>query len=261
MQETIRLNTGNTIPRIGYGTWKIEDGEHAIHAVGHALETGYRLIDTAARYENESGVGEAIKQSAVPREELFVTTKLWKDDLGYERAFAALDESLEKLGLDYVDLYLIHWPTGEERHAAWRALTEIFESGRAKNIGVSNYDIQELEQIFDMSDTVPAVNQIELHPFNYHTQKELLDFCAQKGIVIEAYSPLAHGAYMDDPTISRIAQSIDKTTAQVMLRWCMQHGAVPIPKSENPDRIRNNFDVFNFELTDEQMGQINKISE
>jgi diketogulonate reductase-like aldo/keto reductase len=257
---TIKLNTGAKMPQLGFGTWKMSSDSEAKKSVLAALQTGYRLIDTAKIYGNENGVGEAIAESGVPRAEIFVTTKLWNDDQGHDSAFAAFDESLQKLGLDYLDLYLIHWPATDRRQESWKALEEIYKSGRARAIGVSNYTIRHLDELLENSEVVPAVNQVEFHPFIYRNQKELLEYAKSKDIVIEAYSPLARAKDMSNPVLNAVAQRHAKTPAQIMLRWAIQHGTVPLPKSSNPDRIKENFKVFDFELADEEMKTINELS-
>lgn len=258
---SLKLNNDIQIPSVGFGTWQLKDGKEVEAAVSEALRVGYRLIDTAKIYGNEKGVGEAISVSEVPREEIFVTTKLWNGDQGYETALRAFDASLERLGLNYIDLYLIHWPGGSDRKAAWRALCEIYKSGRAKAIGVSNYTVRHLEELLASSDVIPTVNQVEFHPFLYDTQKPLLEFCAKNKIIVEAYSPLAHAHRMNDPVLSDTAGRLGKTNAQVMLRWCVQHGTVPIPKSTNPSRIKENLDVFDFEISAKDMEDINALSQ
>lgn len=256
----ITLNTGNKIPAIGYGTWQMSNPE-AADAVEHALSVGYRLIDTAAIYGNEKGVGEGVERSTVEREDMFVTTKLWNDNHGYESALQAFDDSLERLNLEYVDLYLIHWPATDQRRESWKALTELYESGRAKNVGVSNYTVRHLEEMQDYSDVVPAVNQVEFHPFLYKEQSELLDYCAAHNIVVEAYSPLARANRLEHDTLEAIGEQYGKTPAQVMLRWCMQQYTVPIPKSADPDRMKENFEVTDFELSPKDMQAINNLSQ
>jgi diketogulonate reductase-like aldo/keto reductase len=256
----ITLNTGDKIPAIGFGTWQINSQDEAKRAVKTALEVGYRLIDTAKAYRNEEGVGAGIKESGLKREEIFVTTKLWNEDQGYKSALESFDGSLKRLGLEYVDLYLIHWPATDKRAESWRALQEIYKQGLAKNIGVSNYTVRHLEQLLADSDVVPTVNQIEFHPFIYEDQKEVLEFCMQKGIVVEAYSPLARARELDNTTLHAVAERHGKTIAQVMLRWAIQHDTVPIPKSTNSGRIKENFKVFDFELSEEEMGTINRLS-
>jgi diketogulonate reductase-like aldo/keto reductase len=256
----IKLNSGAEMPAIGFGTWQIDDQDEASEAVKTAIEVGYRLIDTARIYGNEQGVGVGIKESGVPREEIFITTKLWNDDQGYESALKAYDASLKRLGLEYLDLYLIHWPATDKRAESWKALQEIHSKGLAKAIGVSNYTVQHLKELLENSDVIPAVNQIEFHPFIYKEQKEVLEFCKQKGIIVEAYSPLAQAQDMENTTLHAVAERHGKTIAQVMLRWAIQHGTVPIPKSTNTGRIKENFQVFDFELSDEEMHTINNLS-
>jgi diketogulonate reductase-like aldo/keto reductase len=257
---TVKLNTGDKMPEIGFGTWKISNQNDAKKAVKTAIKVGYKLIDTAKIYGNEEGVGEGIKEGGVDREELFVTTKLWNDDQGYESGLKAFDESLKRLGLEYVDLYLIHWPGTDRRAEAWKALQEIQSQGLAKNIGVSNYTVRHLEEVLSSSKVVPAVNQIEFHPFIYEDQKEVLEYCKKNKIVVEAYSPLARARDMENTTLHAIAVRHGKTIAQVMLRWAIQHGTVPIPKSTNPGRTKENIEVFDFDLAEEEMNTINRLS-
>jgi diketogulonate reductase-like aldo/keto reductase len=257
---TVKLNTGDKMPEIGFGTWKISNQKDAKKAVKTAIKVGYKLIDTAKIYGNEEGVGEGIKEGGVDRAELFVTTKLWNDDQGYESGLKAFDESLKRLGLEYVDLYLIHWPGTDRRAEAWKALQEIQTQGLAKNIGVSNYTVRHLEEVLSSSKVVPAVNQIEFHPFIYEDQKEVLEYCKKNKIVVEAYSPLARARDMENTTLHAIAVRHGKTIAQVMLRWAIQHGTVPIPKSTNPGRTKENIEVFDFDLAEEEMNTINRLS-
>lgn len=260
--QTVKLNTGGLMPAIGYGTWQLDEGDQAFNATSEALHAGYRLIDTAKIYGNEASVGKAIRDSGIAREEIFLTTKLWTSDQGYDRALRAFEESLGALGLDYVDLYIIHWPGDdmERRNESWRAMIDIQASGRAKAIGVSNYNVEQLKEVL-ASSTPPAVNQVEFHPFNYGKQKPILDFCKQHGIVLEAYSPLARSNRMDDPVITKVAERVNRTPGQVLLRWSIQHGAVPIPKSSHSNWIKENIQVFDFELSDEDMESINGMSD
>lgn len=264
MQKIVstQLNTGGMMPQIGFGTWQIEEGTETKNSVAEALRAGYRLIDTAMIYGNERSVGEGFKASDLRRDEVFITTKLWNDDQGYESALTAFNNSLERLNLGFIDLYLIHWPTNnsQARADSWRALSEIYSDGRAKAIGVSNYNIQHLEELLADSEVTPAVNQIPFHPFIYRQQKEVLDFCRKHEIVVEAYSPLARARDLDNSTFSQIAAKHGKSNAQVMLRWTIQHGTVPIPKSSNPERIKENLEVFDFELSDDDMEEINNLS-
>jgi len=258
--KNLKLNNGLEIPPIGFGTWQILLNRKTKASVLHALAAGYRLIDTAKVYGNEKGVGRAMRESGIAREAIFVTTKLWNGEQGYESAIDAFDVSLTRLGLDYIDLYLIHWPVTGKRTESWRALEDIYNVGRAKAIGVSNYTVRHLQEVLDRGSIVPAVNQIEFHPYLYKEQVPTLDFCKKHKIIVEAYSPLAHAAKMDEPVILDIAKETGKTYAQVMLRWALQHGTVPLPKSSNPRRIKENIEIFDFELSERQMKKINGLS-
>jgi len=246
------------MPALGLGVWQAGTGPRVVRAVSTALETGYRLIDTAKLYANEAEVGEAVRAGTVPREEVFVTTKLWNDDHGRVRAKRAFDASLRRLGLEYVDLYLIHWPGAGERVETWKALVEISQEGHCRSVGVSNFTVDHLEELARASDVVPAVNQVEFHPFLY--QRDLLDYCRRRGIQVQAYSPLARGQYFEDPTIRAITQGRRRSPAQVMLRWALQHGLSAIPKSTNSDRIRENGALFDFELTGAEMARLDALS-
>lgn len=253
----VELTDGRTIPQLGFGVWKVPD-EEASETVQKAIDTGYRLIDTAAIYRNESGVGQAIKASPVPREDLFITTKLWNDEQGYDSTLRAFDESLKKLKLDYVDLYLIHWPLPQKNTYldTWRALIKLREDGRARSIGVSNFTVPTLQRLLDETGVTPVLNQIELHPrFQQH---ELRNFHAEHGIATQSWSPLGRGAF-EDETIEAIAIKHGKTQAQVVLRWHLDSGLVAIPKSSTPSRIRENFDLFGFKLDSDDMAAIAKL--
>jgi methylglyoxal/glyoxal reductase len=256
----LKLNTDATIPAIGFGTWQIALNRKTRQIVAEALHAGYRLIDTAMIYGNEKGVGQAIREADIARQDISVTTKLWNNDHGYDAAIDAFDRSLTRLGLDYIDLYLMHWPVSGKRLDSWRALEAIYNVGRAKAIGVSNFTVRHLKELLAASEVTPAINQIEFHPYLYREQFPLLEYCATQGIVVEAYSPLAHASNMDDPVIEEISKQVGKTYAQVMLRWAVQHGTIPIPKSSHPERLRQNLDIFDFELSLAQMKRINKLS-
>jgi len=252
---SLTLHDDVAIPQLGFGTWQIPaaDTEPTVIA---ALEAGYRHIDTAAAYGNEEGVGAAVRASGLPREEIFVTTKLWNGDQGDEEAREAFAISLERLGLDYVDLYLIHWPLpgAELIVETWKAFEDFFDDGRARAIGVSNFRVDDLEILAEETDVRPALNQIELHPL--FQQAELRRYHAGHGIATEAWAPLAQGDLFDDPLLAEIAASHGKSTAQVILRWHLQIGNVLIPKSATPERIRQNIDLFDFELDDTEIGEI-----
>ncbi|MCD5417988.1 aldo/keto reductase [Rhodococcus pyridinivorans] len=252
---TVTLNNGVEIPQLGFGVFQIPEDETTA-AVSSALETGYRHIDTAAIYGNEAGVGRALADSGLSRDELFITTKVWNSDQGYDATLRAFDTSLAALGLDRLDLYLIHWPTpARDRYAdTWRALERLVEEGRLRAAGVSNFQPAHLQRLLDGSSLVPTINQIELHPGLQ--QSELRAFHAEHGIATEAWSPLAQGAVLNDEAITSIAERTGKSPAQVVLRWHLQLGNVVIPKSVTPSRIRENFEVFDFELTDEDMSTI-----
>jgi len=258
-QSTVTLRNGVKMPIVGYGTWKIVPGPSTHSAVNHALSAGYRHIDTARIYLNEKSIGKVITQSNVPRKDLFITTKLWNSDQGYEKALKALDKSLDKLEMDYVDLYLLHWPVPEKRLESWKALVEIYKSGRAKAIGVCNFTEEQLAELIENTDEAPMVNQVEFHPFLY--QKLLLDYCKENKIQLEAYSPLAHGRRMQDPVISEIAAKHAKHAAQILLRWNLQLGNVIIPKSTSEARMQDNLELFDFELDTEDMEKISNLNE
>jgi diketogulonate reductase-like aldo/keto reductase len=252
------MNDGHRIPQLGFGVFQVP-AEDTTEAVSQALSTGYRSIDTAAAYGNEAGVGEAIRGSGLSREDVFVTTKLWNSSHGHDRALRAFEKSLGRLGFDYVDLYLIHWPvpSRDQYVETWQALTEIKTDGRARSIGVSNFNIAHLERIIEATGVIPAVNQVELHP--QFSQSELRHFHAEQGILTEAWSPLARGALLDEPAIQEIADQHGRSPAQVVLRWQVQLGNVVIPKSVTPSRIEENFRIFDFELSAEQMSAIDQL--
>ncbi|RKS69120.1 diketogulonate reductase-like aldo/keto reductase [Actinomadura pelletieri DSM 43383] len=257
----VDLMDGAAMPQVGFGVFQVSDDE-AERAVATALREGYRSVDTASAYGNETGVGRALRASGVPREELFVTTKLWNDAQGFDNALRACEASLSRLGLDYLDLYLIHWPMPDRGLylETWRALERLKQDGRVRSIGVSNFTVETLQRIIDEADAVPVVNQIELHP--YFQQDGLRAFHRDHGIRTEAWAPLGQGhGLLDDPALAAIARAHDRTPAQVALRWHLQIGNVVIPKSVTPSRIAENIDVFGFELSPDDMkaiGELNK---
>ncbi|WP_104162620.1 aldo/keto reductase [Cryobacterium sp. N22] len=257
---TITLNDGHTIPQLGFGVFKVDPTE-TTRIVTDALEVGYRHIDTAAVYGNEEGVGQALASSGIDRSELFVTTKLWNDKQGTQSALDAFDESLEKLGLDYVDLYLIHWPApaNDKFVESWKTLAKIRESGRARSIGVSNFLVPHLERLLTETDVVPAVNQIELHPA--YQQAEITAFAREHGIHIEAWGPLGQGKYplLEEGVVTTAAEAHGKTPAQVIIRWHLQTGNIVFPKSNRRERMIENFDVFDFELSHTELATISAL--
>lgn len=260
---TTTLRNGVKMPWFGLGVFKVEEGPELVNAVQTAIRHGYRSIDTAAIYGNEEGVGQGIRQgleeTGIKREELFVTSKVWNADLGYESTRQAFELSLKKLGLEYLDLYLIHWPVAGKYKEAWRALEELYKEGRIKAIGVSNFQIHHLQDLMQDAEIKPMINQVEFHP--RLTQTELRAFCKEQGIQVEAWSPLMQGQLLDHPGLKEIANRHQKSIAQVILRWDLQHGVVTIPKSTKEQRIRENADIFDFELTSEDMQLIDAMNE
>jgi 2,5-diketo-D-gluconate reductase A len=260
----ITLNDGNSIPAVGLGVWQTPP-EHTERAVATALAAGYRHIDTAAAYQNEREVGRAVASSGVPREEVFITTKLWNADQGYDTTLRAFDRSMQRLGLtrsdDYLDLYLIHWPmpTKNTFVDTFKAFSRLRDEGRIRSIGVSNFEPEHLRIVVDTTGIVPTVNQIELHP--RLQQQELREVHAQLGIATEAWSPLGQGALLTNPTVTEVAERHGKTPAQVLIRWHLQLGNIVIPKSVTPERIVSNFDVFDFELSEQEMASISSLGD
>ena len=250
--QYVTLNDGNKMPQLGFGVFQVPDLAVCEQAVSDALETGYRLIDTAAAYANEEAVGAAIAKSSVPREDIFVTSKLWVDHFTYEKAKQGIDDSLRKLGLDYLDLYLLHQPYGDVA-GAWRALEEAQQAGKIRSIGVSNFAPDQLINLELMSNVKPAVNQIEVSP--WYQEKDEVRFAQEQDVQVEAWAPFAEGKHhiFTDPTIAAIGEKYGKTNGQVILRWLLQRGIVAIPKSVHKERMAENFDVFDFELSDEDM--------
>ena len=256
VDATIKLNNGRQIPQLGFGVWQIPKGKKCEAAVRAALDAGYRHIDTAWFYGNEESVGAAFRGSGVPREEVFVTTKLWNSE--HRNPERSLDDSLRRLKFDYVDLYLIHYPV-RERVRSWRILEKLPQQGKALSIGVSNFTIRHLTELLSQAETTPAVNQVEFHPYLY--QRELLNFCLARKILVEAYSPLTSGERLNDPKLIALARRYQKSTAQILIRWAIQHGVVVIPKSANPERIRENAQVFDFEISTEDMRALDRFNE
>ncbi|WP_435925420.1 aldo/keto reductase [Paenibacillus sp. DYY-L-2] len=263
LQDTVTLHNGVQMPGFGLGVFKVEEGQELVNAVKAAIRHGYRSIDTAAVYENEAGVGtairEALEESLVKREELFVTSKLWNADQGYDSALAAFEATMEKLGLDYLDLYLIHWPVKGKYKDSWRALETLYRDGRVKAIGVSNFQIHHLKDVMEGAEIKPMVNQVEFHP--RLTQKDLLLYCREQGIQLEAWSPLMQGELLNEPLLQEIGAKYGKTVAQVILRWDLQHGVVTIPKSTKEARIIENASIFDFSLSEEDMNRIDGLNE
>ncbi|ABO65887.1 MULTISPECIES: aldo/keto reductase [Geobacillus] len=258
LQDCTVLHNGVKMPWVGLGVYKVKEGEEVKGAVRTALEVGYRHIDTAAFYENEEGVGQAIRESGIPREQVFVTTKVWNTDQGYETTLKAFNTSLKKLGFDYVDLYLVHWPVKGKYKETYKALEKLYKDGYVRAIGVSNFQIHHLQDVLADCEIKPMVNQVEYHP--RLTQKELHAFCRENGIQLEAWSPLMRGEILNEPTIVEIGKKYGKTPAQVVLRWDLQNGVVTIPKSVTPARIKENATIFDFSLTDEEMRQIDALN-
>ncbi|WP_371068883.1 aldo/keto reductase [Sediminibacillus sp. JSM 1682029] len=263
LQAVTTLNNGTKMPWLGLGVFKVEEGPELVEAVKTAITEGYRSIDTAAIYGNETGVGEGIREgiqaAGIRREDLFVTSKVWNDGLDYDGTVQAFETSLEKLGLDYLDLYLIHWPGKGKYKQAWNALEELYKKGRIRAIGVSNFQVHHLEELMKDAAIKPAINQVERHP--KLTQSDLLTYCQQHGIQLEAWSPLMQGQILDNPVLREIAAKYDKSPAQVILRWDLQQKIVLIPKSTKAHRIKENANLFDFELTKEDIEQIDNLNE
>jgi methylglyoxal/glyoxal reductase len=256
---SVRLNNGVSLPQVGLGVYQAERGEETRNAVLAALACGYRHVDTARAYGNERDVGVALRESGVPREELFVTTKLWNDDQGYDEALRAFDASAARLDVGVIDLFLIHWPLPGKRLDSWRALERLFAEGRVRAIGVSNFMVHHLDELLAVAKVVPAVNQIEVTPFLQ--QREVRAHCAKHGIVVEAYSPLTRGQRLGDATVARVAREVGRSPAQVLLRWGLQHDMVILPKSTHAERIAENAALFDFTLPSEAMAALDALEE
>lgn len=254
----VQLSNGIKMPLLGFGTYKVESGESVINSVKEALKIGYRHIDTAAFYGNEEGVGIAIKESGIKREDIFLVSKVWNTEQGYEKTIKSFEDSLKRLGTDYLDLFLIHWPQPLHKET-WRALEKLYNEGRVKAIGVSNYTVNHLKDLLKDSEISPMINQIEFHP--KLIQPELMDFCNKNNIQIEAWSPLMRGGIFKIKLLDELSKKYKKTISQIVLRWDLQMGVVTIPKSIKPSRIKENSDIFDFELTNEDMKKINELNE
>ena len=259
LQDTFILHNGVKMPGFGLGVYKAADGEEVINAIKYAVYSGYRAVDTAAIYFNEEGVGEAIKQCGLPREELFITTKVWNSDQGYESTLEAFEKSRRKLDVDYIDLYLIHWAVKGKYKETWRAMEELYRSGKVRAIGVSNFQQHHIEDLMTTAQIKPMVNQIELHPLL--SQVELRDYCHSQGIVVTAWSPLGRAHIFNEPVLVEIAKKYNKSVAQVILRWHIQNEVIVIPKSTHESRIIENGHVFDFELDSSDMESINALNE
>jgi len=259
LDSRIKLNNGIQMPVFGFGTYMLTDEKTVLKAVTWALESGYRLIDTAQMYDNEQYVGEAIQRSGIPREEIFVTTKLDNTQHGFEKSKLSFDISLSKLKLNYVDLFLIHWPISDLRLESWRAMIDIYNQGGARAIGVSNYTIRHLKELFANFEVKPVVNQVEFNPFNYH--EVILNFCKNEGIQVQGYTPLSRAKKFKNSTLLQISNKYTKTPAQIMLRWAVQHNVIPIPKSYHLDRIKENAEIFDFIIEDEDMEKLDSLNE
>lgn len=260
--DSFKLNNGYDIPCIGYGTWQTPDGETAIKSVKTAIENGYRHIDTASVYGNEISVGQGIKESGINREDLFVTSKVWNTNRGYKNTKIAFEKTLKDLGLEYLDLYLIHWPASKHQFEnweqinldTWRAMTELYKEGKIKAIGVSNFKPHHLKALME-TEVKPMVNQIEFHPGQ--TQEETLEYCRKNNILVEAWSPLGTGRILKNEILATIAEKYNKSVAQICIRWCLQNGVVPLPKSITTSRIKENANIFDFVISDKDMKTIN----
>jgi diketogulonate reductase-like aldo/keto reductase len=255
LQSTKTLSNGLKIPIIGLGTWQA-NGQQLEDAIIAALEMGYRHIDTAAFYQNEEHVGNAIRRSGIPREDIFVTSKLWNDQHGFDAALKAYENSRNKLGLTQLDLFLIHWPVPTLRRESWKALEQLYKAGEVRAIGVSNYMIAHLEELFALCDIPPMVNQFEFHPFVHRLP--LLEYCLKQNITVEAYSPMTRAAKLSDPRVGEIAAKYGKSPAQILIRWGLQHDVITLPKSINPHRIRENAAVFDFTLSPQEMDRLDQ---
>ncbi len=259
INSTVKLNNDVEIPIFGLGTYLAEQGKQAEDAIQIALEAGYKHFDTASFYFNEESVGKAIRDSSYDRKELSVTTKLWNSDHGYENALTAFNKSLKKLNIEYIDLYLIHWPVEGRRKESWKALEKVYKEGQCRAIGVSNYTIMHLEELLSECEIKPTVNQVEYHPFLY--QKDLRDYCKSNNIILESYSPLTKGQRLHDEKLGKIAKEYNRSPAQILIRWNLEQNVIVIPKSSNKNRIIENSKVFDFSIKPEDMERLNSLNE
>ncbi|TDM07508.1 aldo/keto reductase [Macrococcus lamae] len=265
MELTVTLHNGNIMPKVGLGVFRVEEGQEAVNAVKHAIVSDYQSIDTAMIYKNEESVGEGIRQgleeAGIDRSELFITSKIWLDDFGFDTALQAYEASLERLGLEYLDLYLIHWPgqDTEKFIETWKALEQLYNEGKVRNIGVSNFNIEHMETLLAQASVKPVINQVEFHP--YLDQKELRNYLAEKQIVMESWSPLLNGDILTNEVINNIAEKHGKSPAQVIIRWNIENDVVVIPKSVTPNRIEENLNVFDFQLSQEDLYEIEQLNE
>jgi len=258
IDSKLKLNNGIKLPLLGLGTWEL-NGDIAFNSVKWALETGYRLIDTASYYGNEKEIGEAINESGIPRDEIFITSKLWIDDLGYKKPINAYNKSLKALDTSYIDLYLIHWPMKEERKESWKAMQQLLKDGEVRAIGVSNFAIHFLEEFLTEFEIGPAVNQVEFNTFLY--QKELLEYCRSKNIILEAYRPITGGKKLDNKKLREMSKKYNKTPAQILIRWLLQQKIATIPRTSKEERIHENANVCDFHISDEDISVINSLNE
>lgn len=247
------------MPRLGLGVYQSPIGEKTLRSVRYALNVGYRHIDTASLYGNEGDVGKAVQESEIPREEIFITTKVWNTDQGYDTTLRACERSLRRLGVPYIDLYLIHWPVEGMGKDTWKAMIQLLRSGKARAIGVSNYDVYQLQEILENFDVAPSVNQVEFHPFLF--QEQLLQFCTDNNIQLEAYSPLTRGNKLNHPSLIALEEKYGKTSAQILIRWSLQHNLVVIPKSTHENRIKENSKVFDFHIDESDMKLLDSLNE
>jgi len=258
INSKLKLNNGVKIPLFGLGTWDLR-GKVGFNIVQWALKAGYRLIDTATYYENEKVIGEAINQSKIPRKDVFITSKVWIDDLGYKKTIDAFNKSLRALNTSYIDLYLIHWPIKEKRKQSWKAMEQLYKEGQIRAIGVSNFAIHHIEEILTEFEIIPAVNQVEFNAFLF--QKELLEYCKSKNIKLEAYRPITGGRKLDNRKLIEISKKYNKSTAQILIRWLLQQEIITIPRTSKKERIYENANVYDFNLSDEDMNTITSLNE